>query len=109
MNTDLERLHNVFTGKVFGRQCGRSVLLCHTIAGQLEVAPRDIAITFSVLPHAERFIPMLLAVLEEHNIKVKIVNQYTLRVLETGTKISFVARDNPRCLMGSDALVFKEW
>ena len=72
MNTDIDRLHDVHLGNRVGRGCGKSYLLCHKIAGYIELGLKDFGqIVVSTYPHPHRYLyDMLIGVLEEHNIRI---------------------------------------
>ncbi|MBN1491152.1 MAG: hypothetical protein JXA69_14660 [Phycisphaerae bacterium] len=67
MKTDIDRLHAVIVGQSQGRRCGKTVAVCHQIAGLLEtVGPTRIGVVLSCLSDREYFASYLLAVLREH-------------------------------------------
>jgi len=80
MKTDLERLHQVYNGEIKGRKVGNTFLQCHKIAGQIEVGnTNNIICIVENYDYVNKTIkPMLLDILEEHNIKITKVLQYNI-------------------------------
>jgi len=109
IQTDIDRLHNVFEGRTRGRGCGKTMLLCHQIAGQLEVAPQDIVVCIPNMYRIEYFVPILSYVLVEHGFEMRRLHRRIFRVLQTNTKIEFHSVGDMRnSLIGRDVPVFWE-
>ena len=71
INTDLNRLHDVVSGKINGRRSGRTYAACHELAGIIEASTHDDKMVW-LLPYHHRIlyvVPMIKRVLSEHNIK----------------------------------------
>lgn len=68
MSTDINRLHNVLEGRVYGRRCGKTFALCHLMAWCIETGETQIDILLSALDDWRHMSRILEAVLREHRI-----------------------------------------
>lgn len=93
MRTDIDRLHQVALGEIGGRGCGKTFLMCHSVAGAIETGSRQVAIIVPELRWMTFIKPMLYDVLREHGLNIEPERgNHRVLFLDDGTKIMFVRR-----------------
>ena len=83
--TDLEKLHDLVEERTRGfslpRQCGKTFLRCHELAGQAEVGDFNcIIVGMSYMSDLDYLLPMVKRVFEEHNLIMRRLAHNRFRV-----------------------------
>jgi len=66
--TDINRLHDVASGRLTGRQCGTTYLACHDICGAIELGETNILAIVKAMRDIGYITFMLEGVMNEHEL-----------------------------------------
>lgn len=92
METDIDRLHDLIINDRCHRRCGRTFLLCHTLAGEVEVGDTEKIICLGNDMKTLDFIRnMLYKVFDEH--KLSITEKRKDRICVNGKTIFFFTHE----------------
>lgn len=94
MKTDIDRLHKVALGELQRRGCGKTYLDCHHVAAAIEVGEKDIVCIIPYNSWKHHIFPMLLEVLDEHEIIIDYVNFELGEIRASNSKIKFYSQGN---------------
>ena len=104
MKTDINRLHQVAFGQLRGRRWGKTYLQCHNIAGTIEVGDRDIIVCIvSHYSDIRYIIPMLMDILDEHDLKILKYNKCQNCLYVENKQIRFITDANYEKILRLDA------
>lgn len=81
MKTDIDRLHKTIITNDTSRRCGKTLLLCHSVAGEIEVGDaEEIVCLGQQKQHAEFIRKVFEEVCEEHQLEIEKRKRYRLVV-----------------------------
>lgn len=103
MGTDIDRLHKVVLGELRGRGCGKTVALCHCIAGAIESGETEVDVVVPQHRWMGDTKSVLWDILDEHELDPR--STWSPRVWRTryGAKINFLV-SGERELLGRQGL-----
>jgi len=77
MKTDISRLHNMILVGDTSKRCGKTLLLCHSMAGEIEVGdPEEVVCLGKQKRHVEMVRNMFEHVCNEHQLNIKQKRRY---------------------------------
>ena len=109
MKTDIDRLHKVISGEIYGRGCGKTFARCHELAGIIETSNISLIICIMTKWNDIFYLkPMIKEVFLEHNLKITAENRFDFMC--NGKKIKFIVeQDFYDRTRGIDAYILFIW
>lgn len=91
MKTNIDQLHKVVSGEVYGRRCGKTFARCHELAAQIELGEKDILCVITHLQDVRYLAPMIKDVFADHNLPFEMVKNNEAKCGDCN--IRFIPRD----------------
>jgi len=94
MNTDIDHLHKVISGQIYGRQCGKTYARCHQLAGHIETGHQSIICEVARYDDLSYLLPMIEQVFREHRLVFTFNKSNYLLMVEPNSVVRFLKTED---------------